>query len=492
MKTALSPPPGLDSDDTTFSAQGRWADGSNVRFSNGAPQTIRGQATLLTIPIGTVCVALQTFKSASGETFIAYGLDSALLSGDDLASPSDVTPTGLGIGIIAWSLQAYGSTLLASPRGGTLYQHTAGGGTATEITQAPDQITCMLVTSERQVLALGCNEEVSTNFNGMCVRGSDLEDPTDWTTSSTNNAFEHILEGPGSIIGARKIGSYVAVWTDTALYQGQYIGDPSQTYRFDLVSEGAGLIGINAVAIYQQAAYWLGPDLRLKSWSPGSLPVDVPCPIQKDFTDNIDRTKQATCILSVLPAHGEIWIHYPDTRDLIIGNRCTRYLAYSADESAMAQRPVWFRGKINVNAVLDSTTLTPILGSYDAGAYLASSGLGIRVLGHGTTALGSALNWFIQSADQYIGNGGQRMMIRGIVPDIKDQIGDVSLTLFVRDRPQSTAVTKGPYTLTTTTMKKDFRASGMIVSAKFSGGATTGSYMRLGKPIFDTVPMGGR
>jgi hypothetical protein len=467
MRIPLSPPPGIDSDDTTFAAEGRWADGSNVRFSNGMAQTIRGQVVAFALSSGSACMAIGSYKDSTGASYVAYGTTSTLSVGVGIAAPADITPVGLPGSWSQWSLQPYGTTLLACPGSpgnsvfGTIYQYT-GSGVATEITQAPDNIIAMLVTNERQVLAFGCNQVASPfTFNRMCIRGSDLEDPTNWTPSSANNSFEHVLDGPGAIVAARKIGSYVAVWTDTALYLGQFLGDPLQTYRFDLVAEGAGLIAFNAVAIYQQTAYWVGPDLRLKSWSPGSLPIDIPCPIQKDFTDNLDRGRQGFCILSILPSRGEIWIHYPDTRDTILNNRCTRYIAYCADESAMAQRPVWFRGAMNINAVLDSTTLTPILGSYDAGAYLASSGLNIRVQEHGTVATaGVSLNWFIQSADQYIGSAETRMLIRGMVPDFKDQVGNVTLTLFLRNRPQSASVTKGPYTIATTDTKKDFRASG--------------------------------
>src|SRR5713226_5274350 len=83
----------------------------------------------------------------------------------------------------------------------------------------------MLVTNTRQVMALGCNEEISGVFNPRCIRFSDIENPTVWTSSVTNNAGEFILQGSGQIVGAQLIGNYVFVWTDNELYLGTY--DPT-------------------------------------------------------------------------------------------------------------------------------------------------------------------------------------------------------------------------------------------------------------------------
>jgi hypothetical protein len=83
-------------------------------------------------------------------------------------------------------------------------------------------------------------------------------------------------------------------------------------------------------------------------------------------------------------------------------------------------------------------------------------------------------------------------MIRGIYPDFEYQDADVSLTLYTRNFPQGAETTKGPYTLATGADRKDFRVSGKIAAARFStaSGATPG--FRLGKPVFDAVPLGER
>lgn len=500
MLTPFSPLPGLNSDDTTFAAEGRWADGINVRFHNGKPQVKGGEAELFSFNLlSTQCRAILPFRR-SGSISIAYGLDGSspsLYVGSALSVPSDRTPVGLSA-TANWSLAPWGDTLLAVPEGGTLYEQSALS-TATEVAQAPNSITYMLVTAQRQVLALGCSEEASGTFNSLCIRGCDLEDYTDWTTSATNNVFEHILDSGGAIVAGRAIGPYVAVWTTSSLFLGQFIGDPGQTYFFDKVSENCGLVGPNAVVVHNQAAYWMGPDLRLRRWTVGALPEILPCPISRAIIGNIALHNADEITVSVNSRFNEIRIDYEATTGIKFpaGAQNNQYIAICLDDGS------WHRGNGGRSAMVDSVLLSSLTTSFTHGpTIISASGSGsITVRLHET----GAFDWsggthmfqapFIKSAGFYIDNSQRRVMIRGVIPDFEDQSGDVLLTLTVRDHPQSSETTKGPYTLTTATSKKDFRTSGKIVTAKFGADNTNGGtnfYFRLGKPLFDIVPMGER
>lgn len=457
------PPAGIKSDDTTFSREGSWADGNNVRFRLGRAQPIGGWSVLYATVLPSAR-SLYIHQIGSSEyTVVAVG--SQLYAGT--GTPADISPSPGPSISGTWALQSYGDILLGVARGDTLYEWD-GTGVATKVTQAPDVITDMLVTPERQVLAFGCNEEISGDFNGMCIRGSDIEDYTDWTTSATNNAFEHILEGRGKIIGAKRIGSYIAVWTNHALWMGQFLGDPGQTYRFDKVADDFGLQHVNWVVVVGQTAFWIDSQYRPCMWTPGTQPVVMPCPIWRDFFNNKTAGSDAGQFAWYNPRFNEVWFFYNDARDLNEENTSTRYFAVCLGEEGQP----WFRGQIERTAMFDTRGV-----DFAGNIYQHESGNTLRA-------------WSIQSADFYIDNSQRRAMIRSMVPDFEDQTGDISLTLFVRNYPQSSATTKGPYTLTTSTTKKDFRASGKVVSVKFSGLATT--YGRLGKPMFDIVPMGER
>ena len=480
----LDLPPGLNSDETTFSAKGRWVDGNNVRFSAGKPEVVGVFTKLNATQLTGVIWGIYPF-SRSDSVSIAYGTASKLYVGVGAAAPDDRTPSGLGTGWDSWSFASWGETLLAAPEGGKLYEQS-GTGAATEVTQAPDQITFMLVTPERQVLAFGCNEEVSGTFNGRCIRGSDIEDYTDWTTSSTNNAFEHILDGGSQIIGARMVGPYVAVWTDTSLYMGQFLGDPSQTYRFDLVANGCGLVGPNAITVMNGVAYWFGGDFQLRAWAPGSLPTIITCPIRGHMVETIlpslvQARRIHTCGIN---RFNEVWIHYPTP----IGGY--RYIAVCLNDGS------WFRGNIARTAMVDDAILNAFLADNHRTTVLAAS-VDRYIHVHEcerTQASPEGPSWYIQSGDFYIDSSNRRVMVQRMLPNVTYQNNTINLTLFCRDRPDSSAVAKGPYAIADGATKVDFRASGKVISFKLSDDQTNQIVppVRLGKPVFDVVPLGER
>jgi hypothetical protein len=489
---SLAPVPGLNSDDTTFSAAGQYTDGSNVRFFEGKPQVIEGWSLISTGPISGGCTGIGAVRAGGAYCFL-YGMVNKLYVNAGFSPPvTDITPIGFIGGFVSWVFDGFGSVALAAPSGGTIYKYT-GSGVATEVTQAPDQIIDMLVTAERQVLAFGCNEEVSTAFNGLCIRGSDLEDYTDWTTTSANNAFEHILEGSGSIVAARRVGSYVAVWTEGRLYLGQFIGDPGQTYRFDIVDSIAGPTSRDAVCVVDGTAYWMGRDLNLHAWSPGALPVPVPCPIGIDLRTNYDPGASVFDRMAAIPVYNEIWFFYADSRDN--ATSATRYVAYSIAESARAQRPVWFRGSMPRTAIC----VSPIINLIDQFplTFLAANDLlifkqgDVTGLAYDINGNASSISPSLTIGGIYLDNGQRRSMVTRIIPDFSGQIGSISVTAYMRDGPQSTAVTKGPYTLAVGAVKKDFRVSGMIGEFKFSSTASLCAF-RFGKPCIDVVAMGER
>ena len=480
MLIPFSPPPGLNSDETTFSAPG-WADGNNVRFVNGKPQAIGGWAAYTGAMTG---ITRGMFAySVDATTYLAAGNVGKLYRiGSGVAG--DITPVGLGggAGTIGWSFGAFGNNLLASPVNGTIYEYT-GGATATEITQAPDVITGgILITPERQVLALACSEEVSGSTNYRVIRGCDLEDPTDWTSTTSNNAFEHVLDDPGKINAGRMIGPYVGVWTTASLWMGQFIGDPAQTYRFDRIGTGCGLLGMRCVSVAGQRAFWVTPDIRFFTWAPGSEPVALNCPISVELRKNLDFAVTGYLPFTVFNAfYRELWFFYPDKRDNT--GDVSRYVAVNVDTGT------WFKGQMARTAAVDTAGVFISTSTYPPHTMFMANASDLKIYRHEDAAAQSVVTWHVQSNDQYLEESRRRIMVKGIIPDFEDQSGNVSLTLYVRDRPHSTPVTKGPYTLTTSTTKKDFRASGKIMAAKFSG---SGTYMRLGKPLFEAQPTGER
>src|SRR4051794_10690234 len=130
MEIVLAPPPGLNSDDTTFGAQGAWVDGSNVRFDGGRPRSVGGSNILHS---GVVDAFDDVFViDMGGSIKIVYGGQQTLKAGTGFAWPSDISPASLPVTFKGWSFDCYGSTLMAALRDDTLYQWT-GTGSATKI-----------------------------------------------------------------------------------------------------------------------------------------------------------------------------------------------------------------------------------------------------------------------------------------------------------------------------------------------------------------------
>ncbi len=88
----LIPPPGIQIDNTTFSADGAWWDCDKVRFWRDRPQTIGGWEPYVTDQLTGVCRNLLPWKDNAGEMNTAFGTHSNLevYYGGQLY---DITPT---------------------------------------------------------------------------------------------------------------------------------------------------------------------------------------------------------------------------------------------------------------------------------------------------------------------------------------------------------------------------------------------------------------
>lgn len=503
MRIEIAIAGGLISDETAFSTPGRWRFGNNVRPHLGRFETVGGWASVIAGTLTGVCRNALAWTDNAGATNIAFGTHSKLqvLVGGALV---DITPSGLSSGSIdgaggpgygtgtygsgtygtsstpewyarTWSLATYGEYLLANPRGSKLYVwDNDPGNIATEITNAPDNINTILVTPERQVLALGCNEEISGLYNPMCIRGSKIEDYSDWTSSSAaNDAFEHILEGGGGrIVGARLFGAYVAVWTDTAVHLGQFVGSEGQAYRFDLVADNCGLIGPNAVTVVNQVAYWLTPDLQAYRWILGGAPEPLPCPIRGEYIENVVVTQGEKIVACPIGKFGEIWFHYPDQRD---GVENSRYFAVNTKVGE------WFGGVLSRTAAIDAgPTQYPIMVTYGGTIYWHENG---------HSADGGVIDASLTSSDFYLAQAEQMVLLRSMWPDFQGQVGTVSVTMDLRDFPQAESRTVGPFTLSPEQSKQDFLAQGRVASLTFSS-LSAPTFWRLGKPSFDAKATG--
>jgi hypothetical protein len=508
MKITLDLPPGLNGDDTTFAGQGRWADGSNVRFRLGRPEVIGGWERLTNEALGGVCRAIFPWTDNTGVLNIAFGTHTGLQlwRGGDLI---EITPqtgctggaidgagsAGYGTGAygigefglpsetdyfpLTWSFGAGGEQLLASPRNQTIFAWTNDPAKAAEpLANAPSKVTHMLVApldGGYQVFALGCNEEASGVFNPLCIRHSSIRKNTEWSTSASGStAREYVLTGGGRIVAGRMCGPYMLVWTGDALFLGTFVGALNQPWRFERVGRNCGLIGPNAAVVVGQTAYWASPDRQFYSYAIGGEPQPIPCPIRRDFAEELAASQGDKVVASSNAEFSEVRFDYPDRRD---GYENSRYVSVAV---AGPDTGAWHRGAMARSAFVDAGPSThPVAASPDGAVFLHE---------RGRSADGTAFAWFLESADMAL-DVERVFLIRGVWPDFKDQLGPVTVSLSARRDPQGSAAEPAIATLAPGAARADLLVSGRLVRVRIAGdSAPTGC--RIGWPMLDLAPAG--
>lgn len=506
MNIPFQPDPGLIVDDTKFASVGSWRDASMVRFFRGQWQIMGGWEKLTLDVLGGVCRAV--FGWTDGTTFnVAFGTHQTLELWQggakyDITPAAGFTPgaidgtggAGYGTGAfdvgeygepstadafpLTWSLGAFGSWLIANPRNQGIFAWQNNTATpAAALANAPVNVAYTLSVPQRQIMALGCNEEVSGTFNPLCIRWSDIEAPTVWNTASDNNAGEYILAGGGRIVCGRVVGDYVLVWTDVALYLGTFIGAPDETWRFQKVGDHCGAISPGAPVVRGQEATWISPDHNFWSYGLGGAPQIIDCPIRLDFAENVSLGQGDKIVGASVSTFGEVCWFYPDARD---GLEVSRDLRVSSQG--------WTRGRLARTAFMDAGPATyPVGVSSDP---VAGTGAAYwHEKGH--TADGGPLAGWIESNDFYLNAAQAGVMVDGCWPDFADQLGALQLTIFMRERPQALERVKGPWTLAPGKSQRSFRASGRIARVRFDFNSAP-AFARGGQVMFDVSPIGGR
>lgn len=507
MKIPLDLPPGLHGDDTNFAGQGRWSDGSNVRFRLGRAETIGGWERLVSEPLTGVCRAVFPWTDNAGVLNIAFGSHAALQLWRGGAL-SDITPStgfmpgavdgagsagfgtgGYGVGgyglpsetdyfPLTWSFGAWGQHLLASPRNQTIFAWTNDAGQrAQALANAPARVTHMLVAPLNggyQVFALGCNEEVSGVFNPLCIRHSSIRNNTQWSTSASGStAREYVLTGGGRIVAGRMCGPCMLVWTGDALFLGTYVGALNQPWRFERVGRNCGLIGPNAAVIVGQTAFWASPDRQFYRYSLGGQAEPMACPIRRDFAEELAASQGDKVVASSNAEFSEVRFDYPDRRE---GFENSRYLAVAVNGPDAG---AWHRGIMSRTAFVDAgPSAYPVGVGADGSVYFHEKG---------RAADGAPFGWFIETAD-YALDPDSTMLVRGLWPDFKDQAGPVQLTLSGRYFPQGPSHTAA-VALAPGEHQAPLLINARLVRVRFAGeSAPTGA--RIGSPTFDVAAAG--
>ena len=489
-----------------------------INQSSNASGTVSAGGSLSVIPYEPVGPREQTYGYGWGMDPYGNG------NWGEAAAASDVT---LEPGL--WSLSNFGEVLIATVLNGKTFTWNSGIGarlttrasTTTsnfETTSNPTKTRVTLVSpTTRHLIHLGTETTVGNpqTQDDMFIRFSDQEAINTYAPSATNTAGTQRLQDGTKIMGALKAKEVILIWTDNALYTMKFIGSPF-TFGFEQVGTNCGLIGQNAVVEIDGAAFWLSPkgffmfDGTVKSLS---------CTVEDSVFDNFDTTKGQQVNAGLNNLFTEITWYYPSSTS----DFNNKYVVFNFGESAGVPGGVWYTGTEARTSWMDATIYpNPYATKYNSTgtgtfpAVVGQTGLGQttyfehevgtdQVNPNGTT---TAVSSFIQSFDFDLeqrsrNQKGQAsgpkiagevfIALRRFVPDFKTLQGNAKVTIGLKRYPQqsSTSSTYSPFTITSTTTKKDARARGRFCNFKIENDAASESW-RFGTFRVDIQPDGRR
>jgi len=471
-----------------------------VTMASNSGATANGGGATLT-PYETVGPAEQTYGYGWGAgTWSREGWNEA-------ASASDVT---LEPGL--WSLDNFGEVLIATIANGKTFTWNAGATNATTIRAStttsgfstasnPTATRVTLVSpTTRHLVHLGTETTIgdATTQDDMFIRFSDQEDINDYTATAINSAGDFRLQDGTKIMGAIKAKETILVFTDNALYTMKFIGAPF-TFGFEQVGTNCGLIGKNAVVEQDGVAFWISNNgFFLYDGTVKSLPCSV-----EDFVyDNFDTTKGQQVYAGLNNLYTEIIWYYP-TQGADFNDA---YVVYNYGEN------VWYTGTEArsswIDAIVYPNPYATKYNSSETGTFPSmggTNGLGQTVFFEhevgtdqvnpdGTT---TAVTSFIKSFDFDLdiqGTAGEFFLaLRRFVPDFKTLENGAKVTLAIKRYPQDsdTTTSLSPFSITSTTTKKDTRARGRFCNIKIENDDISQTW-RFGTLRLDLQPDGRR
>ncbi len=426
-----------------------------------------------------------------------------------------------------WSLDNFGQVLVATIGNGKTFTWNAGAAAPTTVRAATNTSgfstssnptatrTTLISPTTRHLIHLGTETTIgdSTTQDDMFIRFSNQEDINDYTATAINSAGDFRLQDGTKIVGAIKAKETILVFTDNALYTMKFIGAPF-TFSFEQVGTNCGLIGKNAVVEIDGAAFWLSAngffmfDGTVKS---------LPCSVEDFVFDDFDTTKGQQVAAGINNLFTEVVWYYPSSSSSFND----KYVVFNYGEPMKGG--VWYTGTESRTSWIDAIVYPKPYGTkYDSTAngtfpiVVGQSGLGqTKFFEHevgtdqvnedgSTTIVSSFVKSYDIDLEQRQRNeqgkasgpkvaGEVFLAMRRFVPDFKTLVGNAKVSLGIKSYPQESDSTTAlsPFTINSTTIKKDTRARGRFINVKIEND-DSGESWRFGTLRLDVQPDGRR
>jgi hypothetical protein len=460
--------------------------------------TIQAGAAASSTATGATANATYQINTGAAVSLFGYGWGAGTWS----TSTWNTTRSGLtgADGVLLqsakWALDNWGEDVLALQfDGGLFYWDTSSGlssnlASTTNVSGAPTKSRFMLVSGDdRHVICFGTETTIGTTStqDNMFLRWSSQETTNTWTPTATNTAGSFRLTDGNQINTAVRSRGAVMIWTDTALYQMQFIGAPL-TFGFKQIGSNCGAVGINAAVDVSGTSFWMSDD---SFFLYDGAVKKIPCSVQDHVFDNINPNAKQDVFCAANSDFNEVMWFYPSANSTQID----KMVAYNYAEN------LWYVGTLARSSWADSGVYdNPYAAEFEAEDTTASIST-INGLKAGRTFVylhetgvnddGAAMSNHIESGDIDIADGDNFMSISRFIPDFKNQTGTVDVVLKTRPYPSGTQTSHGSFDVTTSTTKVDTRIRGRQVAVRISSDAIDDKW-RYGTMRLDIKPDGMR
>lgn len=326
---------------------------------------------------------------------------------------------GVGQQLRLWTHDTFGEDLLINPRGGKIYywaNDTSTFPAAVElVTDVPIVGTNQVVVSDvsRFVIAMGCNDYLSTDFDPMLVRWSDQENPASWAITGVTQAGSQRLSAGSYIVTAKKSRQEILIWTDSALYSMQFLGPP-YVWGFQLLMDNISIMSPNAATIANNITFWMGTD---KFYAYTGRVENLPCTVRQYVFNDLSFDQSYQVISGTNEAFSEVWWYYVSKEE--VANAQAEQRDPTVDKYVIFNHleNVWSYGSLNRTAWLDSPLQNrPIaaVGTTEVGTLVTHE----TGTDDAATDSPKPIEAFIESSDFDIGDGHNFGFIWRILPDL--------------------------------------------------------------------------
>ena len=453
--------------------------------TTGNGVTIYGTYTLFSATTNTFVITASTTATASGTFSMNGGLakiDHWIGVGPAISSAgygtggygvggystgaAAPTRTGTPITTTGWSLDNWGENLVACAEGGPVFIWDPDNvfRTATILANAPALNTGAFVAMpQQQIVTYGAS--VAGFQDPLMVAWSDVSNYDVWTASSINQAGTYRIPTGSKIIGGLQAPNQSLFWTDLSVWSMQYIGPPL-VYGFNMLANGCGLIGRQAVTLAGNTAFWMSQSQFFRVQGGDVQPIA--CPVWDVVFQNLNRAYASKIRAGANSRFNEVWWFYPSSS----ATENDSYVKYNYVLNT------WDYGSLARTAWIDQSVLGAPIGASPTGfVYQHESGYDND---------GAPNSAFIQTGWFSLADGDVMAFVDWMMPDMRwgtysgTQAAAVQITIEVANYPGDTPLTLGPYTIQQATQYVNTRLRGRLVRMKIAS-VDTGSFWRVGR-----------